>query len=247
MKVFVLSLLALLAVPQNAPVTQSVATGEEPHHKLLLENSYVRVFRVSVPAHEATLLHRHDLPYMTVSLGANDLMNAVAGKPEAEVVQKDRQINYSKGGFAHAIRPLNDTSFNNITVELLLPQGTPTNLCEHIVDGPLGECNSELNPALKSISNIFSSKRAFATDEISVTTFSLTNGIYCETKAADGPELVIASDGSEFKINMPHQAATKLHGGEILWLPTGASAKITSKGTGAVVFIDFKDAGKNAK
>ena len=55
MKVFFMSLLSLLAVPQIAPVSQSVAITEESSHKLLLENSYVRIFRDTVPIHEATL------------------------------------------------------------------------------------------------------------------------------------------------------------------------------------------------
>jgi hypothetical protein len=136
MKALVLGLLSFLAVPQIAPVPQNVAITEEMHHKLVLENPYVRIFHASVPIHEATLLHRHDLPYVTVSLGNNDFMNAVVGKPETEVVQKDRQIGYSEGGFAHTIRPVSDSSFNNITVELLRPQGTARNRCEKIVDGP---------------------------------------------------------------------------------------------------------------
>jgi hypothetical protein len=131
MKALVLGLLSVLAVPQIAPVPQNMAITEEPHHKLVLENPYVRIFHASVPIHEATLLHRHDLPYVTVSLGNNDFMNAVVGKPETQVVQKNRQIGYSEGGFAHTIRPADGSSFNNITVELLRPQGTPKNRCEH--------------------------------------------------------------------------------------------------------------------
>jgi hypothetical protein len=49
MKAPVIGLLSLLAVPQIAPVPQSVAITEESHHKLLLENSYVRIFYATVP------------------------------------------------------------------------------------------------------------------------------------------------------------------------------------------------------
>jgi hypothetical protein len=250
MRALVLSLLALLAVPQSAPVSQNVATTEEPHHKLVLENSYLRVFRVSVPAHESTLLHRHDLPYVTVSLSANDFMNAAAGKPETEVIQKDQQIGYSKGGFAHAIRPLNNSSFNNVTVELLRPQGAPKNLCEHIVEGPLGDCESDPDSPLKAVLKSFALKPAFATDEISVATISLANGVNYATNAADAPQLIIACDHSDFKVDMPGGPATKLQAGEVLWLAKGASAKITNtvaNGTGAIVLIAFQDGDQNSK
>jgi hypothetical protein len=241
-----LSLLTFLAVPQIAPISQDVATTEESHHKLVLENTYVRVFRVSVPVHEATLLHRHDLAYVTVSLGNNDFVNSVVGKQEREVVQHDQQIGYSEGGFAHRIQPVNDSSFNNITVELLRPQGALKNRCEQMVDGPL-DCKSGPDSPLKALLKLFNLKPAFTTDEIVVGTISLANGVNYSATAADGPQLVIACDHSEFKIDMLGQSANVLHGGEILWLPTGASAKITStvaQGAAAFVLITFKAAAK---
>jgi hypothetical protein len=250
MKAFVIGLLSLLAVPQIAPVAQSVAITEESDHKLLLENSYVRIFHATVPIHEATLLHRHERPYVTVSLDNNDFMNAIVGKPETEVLQKDRQIGYSEGGFAHAIRPESGSAFNNITVELLRPQGTAKNGCEKIIDGPLGDCKSGPDSPLKELSKLFNLKPAFTTDDIFVGTVSLANGVNYSATAAHAPQLLIASDHSEFKIDMPGQSGNVLHGGEILWVPAGVTAKITStvaQDTAAVVIITFKAADKNVK
>lgn len=246
MKALILGLLSFLAVPQIAPVPQNVAITEE----LVLENPYVRIFRASIPINEATLLHRHDLPYVTVSLGNNDFMNAVVGKPETEVVQNDRQIGYSEGGFAHTVRPANGSSFNNITVELLRPQGTPKNVCEEIVDGPLGDCKSGPDSPLKTVLKLFNMRPAFTTDDIFVNTLSLASGVNYSATAAHAPQLLIACDHSEFKIDMPDQSANVLHEGEILWVPTGASAKITSavtQSTAAVVIIAFRAADKNVK
>src|SRR5579862_7274777 len=129
MKALVLALLLCLAVSLTAQIVESVAITDEPHHKLILENPYVRIFRVSVPIGEATALHRHDHPYVTVSLGNNDFSNTVVGKPETHVEQRDQQIGYSDGGFVHKVRPENGVPFNDITVELLRPQGTAGNLC----------------------------------------------------------------------------------------------------------------------
>jgi hypothetical protein len=83
------------------------------HHHLVLDNPYVRVYRASVPANDAIPVHRHDHPYITVSLGDNDFTNAVIGQQDARVKQKDKQINYSEGNFMHAIRTSAGTSFNN--------------------------------------------------------------------------------------------------------------------------------------
>jgi hypothetical protein len=248
MRALVIALVSILAAPhQVATGTESVAITEEPHHKLLLENSYVRIFHANVPVHEATLLHRHELPYVTVSLANNDFINAIVGKPEAEVVQKDRQINYSEGGFAHSIRPRKDSAFNNITVELLHPQGTARNDCEKVVDGPLGDCKSGPDSPLKALLKLVSSKPAFTTDDIFVSTVSLANGVNYLATAAHTPQLLIACSRSEFKLDMPGQAANVLHEGEILWVPPGATAKVTSavaQGTSAIVTVTFKAAEK---
>ncbi len=48
MKALVLGLLSFLAVPQIAPVPQNVAITEELHHKLVLENPYVRIFHAII-------------------------------------------------------------------------------------------------------------------------------------------------------------------------------------------------------
>src|ERR1700746_2111982 len=64
----------LLLVSERAPAQTSEQTSEraplsmeqEHHHHLEFENSYVRVFFVEIPAHESTLFHRHDFPYISV-------------------------------------------------------------------------------------------------------------------------------------------------------------------------------------
>lgn len=248
MKPLVLCLLSLLSAPQIAPVPQSVAITEEPHHKLVLENPYVRVFRVSVPDRDATLLYRDARPYVTVSLGDNDFMNVVAGKPQTEIVQKDLQIGYFEGGLERTIKPQHGSAFDRITVELLRPQGTAKNRCEKIVDGPLGDCKSGPDSPLMGLLKLFNVKPAFMTNDIFVDTISLAKGVNYSATAAGAPQLLIACDHSEFKVSLPGQSASVLHGGEVLWVPTGNSAKITStvpQGTAAVVIISFKAADKS--
>src|SRR5713226_1083618 len=97
MKPLLCSLLFLFAFSLSAQAPVAVPIPKEPHHHLVLENSYVRVFRVSVPGHDATLLHQHDVPYLYVSLGPADVINAVQGKPEAHLTMADGQIGYSRG------------------------------------------------------------------------------------------------------------------------------------------------------
>jgi hypothetical protein len=130
-----------MACPSGAQAPTAVPIPQEPHHHLVLENDYVRVFRVTVPAHESTLLHQHDVPYLYVALGPADVINAVQGKPEAHLVMADGQLGYSPGHFAHIARNDSDLPFNNVTIELLKPQGGPKNICAQVsVGGNQADC-----------------------------------------------------------------------------------------------------------
>ena len=73
----------LLAFALFGQSVSEVEITAEPHHHLALENQYVRVFKVDVPPHESTLMHRHRHDYVFVTLGASEVSNEVEGKPAA--------------------------------------------------------------------------------------------------------------------------------------------------------------------
>jgi len=253
MKPLLCSLLVLFAFSLSAQAPVAVPVANEPHHHLVFENSYVRVFRVSVPAHEATLLHQHDLPYIYVSLGPADVINAVAGKPEGHLVMTDGQVAYSRGGFAHIARTDAGSPFDNITVELLHPQGGPHNLCAKIVDGPAGTCpNPESSATPARPAPLPSSSELFETDE-----FVGESGVLApKSKYADkqpvNSALLVALEATELKVKLSgnvtpdyERASTNLKGGEVYWLPAGVKRSITASGKGParILLLSFKDSG----
>jgi hypothetical protein len=251
MKPLLCSVLFLFAFSLSAQAPVAVPIPKEPHHHLVLENSYVRVFRVSVPAHEATLLHQHDVAYVYVSLGPADVINAVAGKPEAHLVMADGQVGYSRGGFAHIARNESDAPFNNVTIELLHPQGEPRNLCEKIIDGPLANCSQATsNPAAKALSKHFQDRRLFETDDI------LTESVALTTKFAEAPagarraRLLIACAKAELRVDLAGEPSAPLHSGEILWLNPGRTAAITNlveHDASRYLVLSFKDRSETKK
>jgi hypothetical protein len=229
-----ITLLGSTACAQAPDAAKPVLMHNEPHHRLLLENSFVRVFRFSLPARDATLLHPHDFPYVSVTLGSADFINAVAGKPEAHAMLTDGQIGYSRGGFAHSVRT-DATPFNNVTIELLQPQGEPRNLCQKIIEAPLdcppGDAD-KLPPG--------SQKKLFETAEIVVTAFSFDHSMnYSEM----GPsQLLVVEQDSALQVNMPGGPSKTLHAGEVLWLEARKKWTIvtpTDKST-RFVLIHFK-------
>jgi hypothetical protein len=247
--------LALLVVAfslgTQAPVAIPIAN--EPHHHLVFENDYVRVFRLSLRAHDATLLHQHDVPYLYVSLGPADVINAVQGRPEARIVLADGQLGYSPGHFAHIARTDAGSAFDNVTIELLRPQGEPRNLCEKIIDGPLNDCqnpsSNTLPPGspLRALARAMAIKRLFETDEILVTSFSIAlKQNYSET----GSRLLVVDDNSELQVERPGDDSRSLHAGEVLWLEAGKKWTIATPGEHKVtrfLLIRFKDAGNLKK
>jgi hypothetical protein len=129
---------AFFAAPQNVhtPEPRAVSIIDEPHYRLLFENSYVRVFRGSLERHEATLLHQHDRSYVYITLGPADFVSAELGKPDVHVTMDAGQVVYSPGGFSHIIRTDGAFRLDDITIELLKPQSEPQNTCGNIVSGP---------------------------------------------------------------------------------------------------------------
>lgn len=134
------AVLAPTARAQSIP--GAVLAHREPHHHLTYEDSTIRVLRVRVAPHDTTLLHEHDPDYFWISLGASTLVNARPGAPDATVTSADLAIHYAAGHFAHVARNPGESPFDNITVELLEPQGTVRNGCEPAVAGQPLDCPS---------------------------------------------------------------------------------------------------------
>ena len=235
MKPLLCSALLLLTLPLAAQAPTAVPIPKEPHHHLVLENSYVRVFRVSVPAHEATLLHQHDVPYLYVALGPADVVNAIQGKPEVRLVMTDGQLGYSPGHFAHIARTDSGLVFNNVTIELLHPQAEPRNLCEKVVEGPFKECSSDSSKLprdspLIALAQAMRQKQLFETDEILVTSFSIGFGQNYTEPGSQRAGLLVVEDSSELRVDVPGQSPQTLHGGEVLWLEAGKKWTIATPG-----------------
>ena len=132
--------LALSNVAAGQSIAGAVLAKREPHHHLVYEDSTIRVLRVRVPPHDTTLLHEHDPDYFWVALGPSTLVNVKPGSPDATVTSADLAFHYSFGHFAHIARNPGNAPFDNITVELLLPQTNVRNLCEAAVANKPLDC-----------------------------------------------------------------------------------------------------------
>jgi len=89
---------------QDGAATAGLELSKEPHHKLLFENSEVRVFRIELQPGEATLPHRHERLYAYLSLHAVALSIEVRGRSPVAVELEGGEVHTSKGGFTLAER-----------------------------------------------------------------------------------------------------------------------------------------------
>jgi hypothetical protein len=233
-----------------AQAPTAVPLPKEPHHHLVLENEYVRVFRVSLRAHDATLLHQHDVPYLYVSLGPADVINAIQGRPEARIVMADGQLGYSPGHFAHIARTDAGSTFDNVTIELLHPQGEVHNLCEKIVEGELGECQPFQNRSM-------SGKAYFGTEEMAVF-FGTLNPKSELSTIPILDHLLVAIDQVEIEVTLPDLRSgahpgrgptTRLGTGGVLWIPANRFDTIRNVRAqpSRYMYVSFKDSAAPAK
>ena len=107
-----------------AQAQDAVPANQEPRHRVKLENEYVRIIDVEVPAGDATLYHTHSLDYPCVMVTDALLGNDVPGKPAADLKITRGLIGYyraSQGAYTHRFVNAGDGTFRAIGIELLKP------------------------------------------------------------------------------------------------------------------------------
>ena len=120
-------LLVCAAISLSAADNDTVVpVSQEPHHHLVLENEYTRVYDVTVPAHQSTLMHRHDNDYLVVILDPAEIRNDVLGRPVTAGHAGKGEVRFAAAPLTHRLINNGDTPFRNITIEILKNKsGTP--------------------------------------------------------------------------------------------------------------------------
>jgi len=220
---FLFLLLPLLA----AQTTTEVEITSEPAHHLALENEYVRVFKVEVAPHAATLLHRHRHDYFFVTLGDTDISNEVVGKAPVELKLADGEVRFTEGNFAHVAKNLSDRPFRNVTIELLQ-------------DETLRQTRSRW--PMEGGDKTFSGghiKILFVKDGVRVAETDLEPGAMVPSHHHDGPHLQVAITDLDLRSDVEGQGPMpgELKSGEVKWLPGGYTHTVTNTGTRPARFV----------
>src|SRR5258707_225355 len=213
-------------LPQQSPTAPPgpVPIGEEPHHRLLLQNDFTHVYIVMVPPLDATLLHQHDLPYLYVTLGAADIINAIVGKPELHQILQDGETHYSPRHYAHIARTDSGMPIQNVTIELVRPQGTPKNLCKDVLSGAPLNCpeqkaapdNSKAKKGQPAPAVAAEDVLYFETDEIRLDLHKVSSGKDYVDATPQSDALLVALTDANLDANLGGEHVSFLHGGDVL-------------------------------
>ncbi|HXJ05860.1 MAG TPA: hypothetical protein VNH65_12225 [Candidatus Acidoferrum sp.] len=224
----------------------AVPLRNEPHHVLVFQNDYVHAFNVTVPPLDATLLHQHDLPYIYLTLGTTDIVNAVQGQRELHMTLDDGATRYSPGGFAHIARTDAGILFHNITVELAHAQTSPRNLGDKANDRPLGSCpQSGAGPKQDDQIPFELVIPCFETNELRMDLVKVEGGKDFVEGSPETAALLIAMSNANLDVSLGGEHVAFLHGGDVLWLPAGTARKVGDfLGTKSeFLLLSFKDSG----
>ena len=212
--------------------TSEVEITSEPSHHLALENEYVRVFKVEVAPHAATLMHRHRHDYLFVTLGDSHVSNEVEGKAPVDLRLPDGETHFSAGNFAHIARNLSDQPFRNITIELMQDDKVRTGPSPWPMEGgdkdfPGGHV-----------------KVLFVHDRARVSEIGLQPGASQPGHRHDGPFLVVAITDLDFHSDREGQSSITTHmkAGDIKWLAGSYTHTLTNTGSAPArhVIVEFK-------
>jgi len=224
-------LLPVIFVSAQQAGTSAVEIIAEPHHRLALENEYVRAFKVEVPPHGETLMHRHWHDYIFVTLGASEVENDVAGKPPVKLKLQDGETRFTPGKFEHIAKNLAATSFRNVTIEFLKDEKareTPP---------PKWDQERGLNVLDGGTQDIL-----FVKDGVRVSEIELQPGGVVPRHHHAGPHLLVAISDLEIRSDVEGQGPMlgQFKAGDIKWLPGGYTHTLTDVAKQKAKFVTLE-------
>jgi len=109
--------------PAASGASEPVPVEQEPHHRWIFENQYVRVLDVVLAPGESTLFHTHSHDSIAVRLTDSKVQEQPAGgewRPASRVQPGDsRYMEGTNKPYTHRVKNVGNTPFHVIDVELL--------------------------------------------------------------------------------------------------------------------------------
>jgi quercetin dioxygenase-like cupin family protein len=207
-----------LGAAAQAPV---IPLASEPHHHLALHNAYLNVYQVEVAPHDSVLLHRHDADAISIMLSNSSVTVRAPGKPDVHQKLSEGQLRLQARGYVHSTSVDGDTTYRNVTVELLLPQQGARNLCAPVIAAlPLNCPGAQAQtPAAAHID-----QPQFETSQTYIALIRVRPHQSVTLGDPRRPELVVALDGvAAARGNGPENS---LRPGDFVWLEAAKPSQV---------------------
>jgi quercetin dioxygenase-like cupin family protein len=107
------ALLFLTAMQAAVPVT------EEPRHKVVFANRYVRVIDAALPVGDVTVFHTHDLDNVPIVITGGVIRTQVAAGATTETTLEVGRAWFAKAAYTHQIANIGTTPLRFIDAEIL--------------------------------------------------------------------------------------------------------------------------------
>ena len=199
-------ILPLLLAPQEAPVED---IGHEPHHHLVLQNEFVKVYEVNLPARDRFPRYRNDADELTVVLGNATTVTASPGQADVLEFQKDGQLHFSSSA-VQEVRNIGQTPFRSVSIDFRHPQTGARNLCARALAGRPLQCPTAEPSKLK-----FEDQPQLETDQLRVTTLRVAPRGSAPIGNRKRDELIVAVD--EMAV-VNARSVKNLQSGDSIWL-----------------------------
>jgi quercetin dioxygenase-like cupin family protein len=216
-----LAVICCLPFGASAQAPAVIPLASEPHHHLALHNAYVNVYQVEVAPHDSVLLHRHDADAISIMLSDSEVTVRAPGKPDVRQKLREGQLRLQASGYVHSTSIDGDTTYRNVTIELLLPQQGARNLCASVIAAfPLNCPSSQAPPPTAT----HMEQPQFETSQTYLALIRVLPHQSAALGDPDRPELIVALDAVATLGEKGLE--NSLHPGDFAWLEAGKASLV---------------------
>jgi hypothetical protein len=99
-------------------IQAAVSVTEEPRHKVVFTNQYVRVIDAALPVGDATLFHTHDLDNVPIVIAGGTIRTRVAAGATSDTTLEIGRAWFAKAAYTHQIANIGTTPLRFIDAEI---------------------------------------------------------------------------------------------------------------------------------
>jgi hypothetical protein len=211
------AMICLLPFPIGAQTPAVVSMDHEPHHHLVLQNDYVKVFSAKAVPGDLLILHSHDQDTIAIAIGEQLVTVGIPGKPDVHSKIADAQVRLQHSGYVHSTHIDGTAPYHTIAVELMRPQTSFHNLCAEIISGQPLNCPE--SPTMAS--SAYKSQPLLESKETRALKVNVLPHQSMKLGESLTPQLIVALDAASIASGSSKEPEKALQPGDFVWMDGG--------------------------